>query len=378
MVQVLTRFGLFVGILIFINILSSFVHTQLDLTEEKRFTLTQPTRTMLQSLDNQIYVNVLLEGEFPAGFKRLQDATRAILEDFRSESGLIDYAFEDPSEGTTEEINARRKILSEDGINPVNLRVMDQGETTQKLIYPYATVHLGQRREVIKLLENETPSLNSEEVLNNSVGLLEYKFANALKRLGSESKPMIFFTFGHGELHPLQTAELRKALQPSFDVLDMNLDSLVSIDPKACQLLIVAKPRGPFSEKDKFKIDQYIMQGGKVLWLVDRLNAELDSLAQAGTFLPTDYPLGIEDMLFKYGVRIQPDLVLDLQCSKIPLRVGQMGNAPQLDLFDWYYNVAASPAGSHPICKNLDWTELRFCSSIDTLRTKTPIIILPY
>ena len=370
--QDILQFFLLFGILIFFNLLANVFYTHLDLTEEKRFTLTKPTKELLRSLDDRIYVQVLLQGDFPAGFKRLQTATREMLDDFRSVSGYIDYKFSDPNEGSVEEINARRKSLAEDGIVPVNLRVADQGETSQKIIYPVAIFHIGNRRIPVKLLENESPSLSPDEVINNSVSLLEYKFANAIKKLVTPGKPIILFTKGHGELDELQTADLEASLQQFYETGRVALDS-VQLKPENVALLIVAKPRFAFSEKDKFKIDQFVMNGGKMLWLVDRLNADLDSMRTTGQFVPADYPLNIEDLLFKYGIRIQPDLVVDLECTKIPLRVGQLGNAPQYDLFDWYYHPAVLPNSNHPVVKNLDRVELKFCSSIDTIRTKTPL-----
>jgi ABC-2 type transport system permease protein len=372
-IQDILQFALFCGIVFFVNILANAFYTHLDLTEEKRFTLTKPTRELLKGLDDRIYVQVLLEGEFPAGFKRLQTATREMLDDFRGVSGYVDYAFSDPNQGSVEEINERRKALAEDGIVPVNLRVAEQGETSQKIIYPVAIFNFGERRIPIKLLENESPSLSPDQVINNSVSLLEYKFANAVKKLRTPTKPIILFTRGHGELEPLQTADLERGLRQFYETDRISLDSVTQLKPDECALLIVAKPRFNFPEKDKFKIDQYIMQGGKVLWLIDRLNADLDSMRFTGQFIPQDYPLNLEDLLFKYGARIQPDLVLDLECTKIPLRVGQLGNAPQFDLFDWFYHPAVLPAGKHPVVKNLDRVELKFCSSIDTIRTKTPI-----
>ncbi len=372
--QALIQFGLFCGILLFVNILANTFYSHLDLTEEKRFTLTRPTREMLRGLKDRIYVQVMLEGEFPAGFKRLQTATREMLDDFRGESGYIDYQFEDPGKGSVEEINERRKALSDQGILPVNLRVAEQGQSTQKIIYPVAVVHYGNRRIPVKLLENESQTLDPEVVINNSVTLLEYKFANAIKKILAPDRPIILFTKGHGELDDLQTADLENSLRQFYDIDRIALDSVVQIKPDHCALLVVAKPQTGFSEQDKFKIDQYVMNGGRVLWLVDRLNAALDSLrGNPPRFVPTDYPLNIEDMLFKYGVRIQPDLVVDLECSKIRLVVGQMGNRPQFDLFPWYYHPTVLPNGRHPIVKNLDRVELRFCSSIDTIRTKTAV-----
>lgn len=371
--QALLQFGLFCGILLFVNILANTFYTHFDLTEEKRFTLTKPTRELLGGLKDQIYVQVLLDGEFPAGFKRLQTATRELLDDFRGETGYLDYQFEDPSEGSLEDVNARRKAMAEQGIQPVNLRVAEQGETTQKLIYPFAIFRFGGRQVVVKLLENESATLSPEEVINNSVTLLEYKFANAIKKILAPERAGILFTKGHGELNETQTADFERSLRAFYNTDRIHLDSVVQINPVDCALLVVAKPTRPFSEKDKFKIDQFVMNGGRVLWLIDRLNAGLDSMQLSSRFIPSDYPLNLEDQLFKYGARIQPDLVLDLECSKIKLVVGQVGNTPQFDLFPWYYHPAVLPGSNHPIVKNLDRVDLRFCSSIDTIRTKTPV-----
>lgn len=371
--QSLLQFALFVGILVFLNILANSFYTHFDLTEEKRFTLTRPTRELLHGLKDQIYVQVLLDGEFPAGFKRLRTASKEMLDDFRSETGYLDYQFEDPSAGSIEDVNGRRKALAEQGIQPVNLRVAEQGETSQKLIYPFAIFRYGSRQVVVKLLENESASLSPEEVINNSVSLLEYKFANAIKKIQAPGKPTILFTKGHGELDEVQTGDFARSLSAFYETGRIALDSVVQIKPDACALLIVAKPTQTFSEKDKFKIDQYVMNGGRVLWLIDRMNASLDSMRTTSRFVPTDYPLNIEDVLFKYGIRIQPDLVLDMDCSKIKLVTGQVGNMPQFELFPWYYHPAVMPATNHPIVKNLDRVDLHFCSSIDTIRTKTPV-----
>lgn len=362
------------GIAVFANVLANFYHSKLDLTEEKRFTLSRPTRQVLDSLDERIYVEVLLEGEFPAGFKRLQTAAREMLDDFRSENSQIDYVFDNPNAGSTDQINQRRQSLADEGIVPVNLRVKSEGGgTSQNLVYPFAIFHRGQKTVVVKLLENESASLHPEQVINNSVSLLEYKFANALKKLQSGYKPIILFTRGHGELDELQTTDLEQTLQQFYDTDRITLDSVVHLPPRQCALLVVAKPRAAFSESEKFKIDQYVMAGGKVLWLIDRMAVSLDSLQRTGRFIPSDYPLNLEDQLYKYGARIQPDLVADLQCTKIPLRVGQVGNAPQYELFPWFFHPAVSPTTGHPVVKNLDRVELDFCSSLDTIRTKTAV-----
>lgn len=370
--QAFLRFGLLCGIILFTNVLANYYYAHLDLTEEKRFTLTKPTRQMLRGLKDRIYIRILLEGEFPAGFKRLQVASKEMLDDFRSESGYVDYQFEDPNQGTAEQLNERRKALAEEGIMPVNLRVSEQGKSSQRLIYPVAIIHFGSRKIIVNLLENESSTLDPETVINNSVSLLEYKFANGIKKILSTSRPIILFTQGHGEVTESQTKDLENSLRQYYDTGRLSLDSAIQISPSKCALMVIAKPQATFSEKDKFKIDQYIMNGGKVMWLIDRMNASLDSLRTPGShFVPTDYPLSLEDMLFKYGVRIQPDLILDLESSRIKLITGQVGGEPQFEFFKWPYHPAVLPKGQHPIVKNLDRVNLLFCSSIDTIRTKT-------
>lgn len=368
----LLQMALFTLALVLLNVLGNAFFTQLDLTEEKRFTLTQPTRELLRSVDDVVYVRVLLEGEFPAGFKRLQRATRELLQDFRGYSPWIEFEFEDPNEGTAEEVNRRRKELSELGINPTNLRLKDTEGTEEKLIYPWAIVYYKGREAYVNLLENQGMQ-NPHVVLNNSIALLEYKFANAISKLMKGSKPYIAFTVGHGELNELERKDLVNHLADYYNVGTFVLDSAGYI-PDEVSVLIVARPRGPFSEKDKFKIDQYIMRGGKVIWLIDRLNAALDSLRGREAFVPFDYDLNLEDLLFKYGIRIEPNLLLDLQCGVIPQVVGMQGGQPQIDMFKWYYFPIVTPDLDHPITKGLDGIYLEFPSTIDTtVRIKTPV-----
>lgn len=368
-VQVLLQLGLFTGVLLFVNILSNArfsgkpLYVQFDLTEENRFTLTDGSRQLLRNLDDVVFINVLLEGSFPAGFKRLQNATREVLDDFRSESGYLEYEFEDPSEGSTEEVNARREELKKDNILPINLRVKETDGSSEQLIYPYAVCFYKGRSIAVNLLENEIPGVAPEVILNNSVRLLEYKFSSAIQKLKEGHKPVIAFTTGHGELTSVETADFEKTLRQYYDTGRIHLDSLAAISQDA-SLLVVAKPRGPFSEKDKFKLDQYVMHGGKILWLIDKIRVDLDSLQGRKEYFPTEYELNLEDLFFNYGVRIEPNLVLDMQCSSIPLVTGTLGNAPQFDLFSYPYHITATPRTEHPVAKSLNAVNLFYPSTI--------------
>ncbi|NBB88673.1 MAG: gliding motility-associated ABC transporter substrate-binding protein GldG [Bacteroidetes bacterium] len=361
-------FGVF-ALLVAVNILGSYAFIKWDWTEEKKYTLTESTRSIVDSIQQPMYIRVLLEGNFPAGFKRLQNSTREFLNGLRKQNPNIEIHFENPSSGSTEQINKNRKALSDRGIVPVNFRMKDGDEVVERLIYPYAIVAYGEQETVVNLLEEQTPGSNEEVVLNNSISLLEYKFANAFHKLRSKIKPIIAFTEGHGEISPERASDFRNNLNSFYQFGRFTLDSATTIPP-TIKLIIVAQPRKAFTEKEKFILDQFIMDGGSILWLVNRLDVHLDSLHGKKFFIPPEIDFNLDDLFFNYGFRVNPDLVLDLECSKIPLRIGQSGGAPQIDLFPWYYHPVVQPNKKHPITKNMGRVNLMFANSIDSLKTK--------
>lgn len=362
---------LILGIILFINILSQYFNTYLDFTEEKRFTLTEPTKKLIKDVKNVVYIQVLLEGNFPSGFKRLQQSTKEILDQFNSENGYIEYEFENPNEGTVDVINARRKSYGEEGLIPTNLMVRSGSENKEQLIYPYAIVKLGDRKISVNLLEN-APDLDQESNLSNSISLLEYKLATAIQKVHYPEKKNILFTTGHGELAREQTKSLVSLLNSSYNLAWINLDSTFIIKPEI-DLLIIARPIIPFTEKNKFVLDQYVMNGGKIIWLVDGLKMSLDSLSTRNEFIPEPLDLNLTDYFFKNGIRINSNLVLDLECSRIPQVIGRTGDKPQIELFPWYYHPLIAPRSNHPIVSNIDRISLEFPSTIDSLKTKTDI-----
>lgn len=371
------RVLLIAGILLFLNVLANARmgrtawYGYLDLTADKRFTLTSGTKQLLRDLDDVLYVKVLLGGSFPAGFKRLQTASRDMLEDFRSETGFVEYDFEDPFAGSVKSINNRLEVYQKEGLRPISLRLPGQAESTTKTVLPYMLVYYKGRSLPINLLEGG-PGV-TEESLNKAVRFLEYKLSNAIQQLQKAEKPAIVFTAGHGELDRYETADLERSLREYYNTGRLVLDSVPYIDPKI-NVLVVAKPRGAFSDKDKFKLDQYVMQGGRLLWLLDAVRVDLDSLNKRKEYMPQEYALNLEDLLFRYGTRIQPNLVLDMQCTGIELVTGQMGDQPQMQLFEYPYHVVVTPNSAHPVVKNLGPINLLYPSAIDTtVRTKTNI-----
>lgn len=371
------RFLLFTGILLFFNILANSrisgtaLYGYLDLTADKRYTLTKGTRNLLRGVDDVVYVKVLLGGTFPAGFKRLQTAATDMLEDFRSENGLIEYDFEDPFAGPVQQVNDRLEGYRKEGLQTISLRMPGQSETTTKAVLPYALVYYKGRNLAVNLMEGG-PGI-SEESLNKAVRFLEYKLANAIQQLKKPEKAAIVFLEGHGELEPVQTADFERALRQFYNTGRINLDSIPRIDPRIAAL-VVAKPRTAFTEKDKFKIDQYIMNGGKVLWLIDPLAIDLDSLNGRSDYIPMEYPTGLSDLLFHYGIRIQPNMILDMQCTPIELVTGMIGDQPQFQQFEYPYHIVCTPNNPNAIVKNLGPINLLYPATIDTtVKTRYPL-----
>ncbi|NOT37967.1 MAG: gliding motility-associated ABC transporter substrate-binding protein GldG [Saprospiraceae bacterium] len=361
---------LVLGVILFINIIAHYYHAYLDLTEEKRFTLTQSTINNLNKLNNTVHFQVLLDGEFPSGFKKLQQSTKDILNQFATESPYIEFTFENPNEGTIEEINTRRKALTKDGLIPTNLMVKSGSENKEQIIFPYAIANLGEKKIAINLLEEQRIDMDQDEDLGNSISLLEYKLANGIQKALQTSKKNVLISTGHGELSDDQTQALSTLLYQFFNVGKINLDT-VPIIKKEADLLIIPKPSQPFSEKNKFTLDQYVMNGGKIIFLLDRISMSIDSMNTRKEYIPEPLDLNLEDLLFKYGFRIEPGFVLDLECTRIPQVIGQQGNKPQIELFPWYYHPLIASYSNHPIVANIDRVSSEFPSFIDTLKTKS-------
>ena len=363
---------LITGILILVYIVCQFLYTTLDATEERRYTLTPATKKLVKSLDDRVYIKVLLDGKFPAGFKRLRESTADILRQFAQVSSQIEYDFENPNAGSVDEINDRRKDLGKKGIIPTQLRVNEGTVASTQYIYPYAIMHFGSRSIVVNLLQDDIPGADKDLILNNSIALLEYKIADGIQKLKQFAPATVAFSTGQGELTDRQTGSLEKDLRTAHDVRRINLDSVIVI-PSVVKVLIIAKPIEHFTEGQLFMLDQYIMHGGKVIFLLDPLTISIDSVNKNKFYIPFINDLGLDPLLFKLGARVNPNLVLDLQCTKIPMVVGMQGDKPQTELFPWYYHVLVSGTSNHPITKGLDRIQLEFPSTVDTIHTATQV-----
>ena len=381
-----------VAIVVLVNVIGSYVFTRFDLTSEKRYTLSPTTKDILNNLDDYVYFKVYLEGDFPAGFKKLRRETKEMLDEFRAYSKYIDYEFINPSESEDpDERNATYTLLYQSGLNPTN--VVDKnsdGSTKQMIIWPGALVSYRNDTEIaIDLLENQIGQ-SSEEALNASMQNLEFRLIDAVKKVTRFKKPNIAFIEGHGELEPMDVYDITKSLSQHYNVgrleIDGRIDALMhrtqdnTRDVSAFtsfDAIIIAKPTQPFSEKDKFLIDQYIMHGGKVLWLVEPVYATMDSLQSQESTIGIEQDLNLDDMLFKYGVRLNRDLLLDLTCAALPVRTGQMAGQAQLEFFRWYYFPLLQAASDHPMVRNMNAIRADFVSSMDATTSANGINQIP-
>jgi ABC-2 type transport system permease protein len=363
--------GLLLAILLLLNVVAAFYYFRLDLTSEKRYSISAPSKNLVRNLKDVVTVKVYLAGDLNSGFTRLKESTRNILNELRAYGGRnIEFEFIDPM--AIQNLDERKAVITDllqRGLSPTNLTTKSKTDSKQQLIFPGAIITYAGREMPVQLLESQI-GYGPQEVLNHSEILLEYKFANAIKKLTQYRPPYIAFLHGHGELTDLEMADIEQLLTTlQYEVKSIDIADNYNI-PDKYDAVVIAKPRFAFNEKDKYKIDQYIMHGGKVLWLVDGTNASMDSLRTSpeGQFVAGN-DFNLDDMLFKYGVRINTDVVQDMNlCNTIPLIVGKMGNAPQTEMFPWYYFPLLVSQNNHPIVRNLDPVASFFASSLDTVR----------
>jgi len=386
-------FLLTIVIIVIINVIGNFVFKRFDLTAEKRYTISDTTKEILRDLDDYVYFKVYLEGDFPAGFKKLRRETKEMLDEFRAYSKFIDYEFINPNTATDEKERADMfRQLYQSGLNPTELAVRNSdGSSSQMVIWPGALVSYHNETELaIDLLETQL-SQSSDEALNASMQNLEFRLVDAIKKVTRKQKPQVAFIEGHGELTDIQVYDISQELAKSYIVkrvaIDGKVDALMHrTEPDqngeikafpSYDAIVIAKPTEPFSEKDKFLIDQYIMHGGKVLWLVEPVFATMDSLQNQESTMGIDQDLNLDDMLFKYGVRMNHNLLLDLNCAALPIRTGQVAGQPQLEFYRWFYFPLLQAASDNAIVRSVNPVKADFVSSLDATNSMTGVNQIP-
>ncbi len=364
------------AVIVLLNVLAYFYFFRIDLTEEKRFSIKPATKELLQSLEEPVYIEVFLEGELNPSFARFQKSIRETLEEFRIYSdNKVRFTFTNPATAMGEKArNEFMKDLAARGIQPRNVIDTRDGQRVEKIIFPGALVSYSGFEKGVQLLKGNSAA-GSENFINQSIEGIEYELAKAIHTLSNNDRKYIGMIQGHGELDSLEIASFKSTLSEQYEVSRVrfsNADQLKNFDA-----LIIAKPQTSFSESDKFLLDQYLMQGGKLLCLIDKLEATMDS-ASRDDYFAFPYNLNLDDQFFKYGVRLNVDLVQDRASALYPVVTGSVGGKPQMQLMDWPFFPLVNRYSKHVITQNLDAVVTKFASSIDTVKAmgikKTPFM----
>ena len=375
-------------IIILVNVISNFFSFDIDLTEDKKYTLSDNSKKILSQVDDILTIKVYLEGELPTGFQMLSSSINDFLINCKNENNQIQFEFINPNDNNESKKQEIFTQLQSQGLFPTDLTIKKTSETSRKIIFPGAIMYFKEKRESVNLLENNF-SLSPQENINNSIENVEFHLISTINKILNNRKDNIAFLKGNGELSSAQTYDITNSVNndnnnlnyyynvEEFDLKKFEFDSINNQPDITLQLknlnrykvIIIAKPTIPFNKLDKFLIDQYIMNGGKLLLLIDGVNATIDSINnQNGYFIAKKNDLNLDDQLFKYGVRINSDLVQDLRSTEIPIVTGYSNNRPIQELFKWPYYPLISSKSNHPITNNLDGIKSDFISSIDTLK----------
>jgi len=354
-------------LLLAINFLASVVHTRVDLTKEKRYTLSSATKNLLRNLDDDVQIDVFLKGEFPSGFRKLANSTAEFLELLKDRnSSRIHYRFISPQDQMPGTASPYGDSLVNLGAVPINLTVQKKAGESSNIIFPVAVMHYKGKQSLVSLYPGASGRISQEEI-NSAEALMEYQFAKSLSKLSSDRKPGVAYAVGNGEPVDARTYDLVQTLSQDYTFGTVNLHTQHTV-PKDVDVLLIVKPTQTFSEEEKLKIDQFVMNGGKLVCFIDNLIAEQDSLAFKPQTIAFDRNLNLTDLFFRYGLRINTDLVMDLQCDLIPLVVGGSENNPQLEFLHWNYYPLFSPGTNPVLNKSLGYIAGRFVNSIDTIK----------
>jgi len=365
-----------IAVLVVLNLLAGHFHYRLDLTQEKRYTLSAPTKQMLRNLDDNIEVEFFLQGDLKAGIRKLSKSAQELLQEFNEYAdGKIRVKVVDPLTN----LDDTTKMVMLDSLRRMGIQPKTQvaqakkgEEQSQRVVLPGALLHYKNKVVPVDLLKGVQVGREGqpeEQLYTNAETLLEFKFGSAIDRITRKHEPAVGYVLGNGEPLDFTVYNLIQGLRSNYRFGVVRLDSLPVIPPDYNALVIV-KPTKKFTDREKLTLDQYVMHGGQIIWAVDRLFAEMDSLRQDRETIAFDRGLELDDLFFKYGVRIQPDLVLDMQCASLNMVVGMNGDKPQLELIPWPYFPLLNGSLTHPISKNLDPVYAKFANSIDTVKAE--------
>jgi len=371
--KALKQLGIVFLAIIVINLISNFFFKRFDLTQDKRYTLSETTLNIVKEVDSPLYIEVYLEGNFPPEFKRLQNETKQLLEEFTAYNSNIIFNFKNPIEKEETRVEKMKEFYAK-GMQPLSITVEDKGKQSQEVVFPWAQATYGDKYAKIGLLKNLMGASTEQKVIS-SVQHLEFGFAEAINKISKEKQKKIAVIKGNGELQDAFIADFVRSTRESYYIGTFTLDS-VSKQPtqtlealKKYDLAVIAKPTEAFTEAEKQVLDQFIMNGGKTLWLLDVVKADMDSLYnETGTILAADRELNLTDMFFKYGIRINPLLVKDEYATPIKLASGNQGSETQMQEYTWKFSPFIYPTSTNPIVKNMEGIKFEFASPIEILK----------
>lgn len=379
--QNIKSLAIIIIILIAINIISNYYFKRFDLTEDKRYTLSETSLNIIKNIDSPLIVDVFLEGNFPPDFMRLQNETRQLLEEFSAYNPNIIFQFVNPVEKEEERVEVMKQFY-ERGLQPLNITVDDKGKQTQEVVFPWAVASYGDKGAKVALLKNLMGATTEEKVIS-SVQHLEFAFAEAFNKITKEKQKKIAIIKGNGELQDIYIADFLKTVRESYFLAPFTLDSVASTPKetltalKNYDLAIIAKPTEGFTDEEKQVLDQYIINGGKTLWLLDNVHANYEDLySETGSVLAQQNDLNLTELFFKYGIRINPLLIKDEQAIPIKLATGQQGSNTQYQQYFWKFSPFIYPSTNHPLVKNMEGIKFEFASPIELLNNSVKKTVL--
>lgn len=366
------QIGSVLVVLVVLNLLSHFFFKRFDLTQDQRYTLSETTIRIIEEVDSPLYIDVYLEGNFPPEFKRLQNETKQLLEEFSAYNSNIVFQFKNPIEKESMRVEVMKEFY-ERGMQPLSITVEDKGKQSQEVVFPWAQATYGDKFTKVSLLKNLMGASTEEKVIS-SVQHLEFGFAEAITKISKEKQKKIAVIKGNGELIEHLIADFLTTVKESYYIGPFTLDSVANQPGpslaalKKYDLAIIAKPTEAFTEAEKQVLDQFIMNGGKTLWLMDAVAADMDSLYnETGTILAYPRDLNLTDLFFKYGIRMNPLLIKDEYATPIKIATGSQGSETQLQQYNWKYAPFIYPTSTHPIVKNMEGIKFEFTSPIELL-----------
>lgn len=380
------QLGFLIAGLVLLNILSAFFFFRVDLTADSRYTLSQQTLEIVDKIDKPLYLDVFLEGKFPGEFKRLQTETLQLLEEFEARNSNIKFEFVNPLENETKQDSVIQAFV-ERGLMPVRVSVQEKGVESQETVFPWAVASLGDKSTKVPLLKNGLNSDTQQKVIS-SVQHLEYAFANAIKIVSTEKTKKVAVMKGNGEIDDIKIADFITSVRDQYRIGTFTLDSVGTNPQKAAaylkkyDLIVVAKPTEAFSDAEKQVLDQFIIHGGKSVWLMDQVAIETDSLFNergSAIAFPRNQTLNLDDLFFKYGIRIAPVLVKDIgQATPIALATGQQGSNTTYSQFPWFYAPFSYPpvTTDNPIVSNIDGVKFEYANGIELLNNNIKKTVL--